>query len=1172
MATPPSCAAGRGAPWESPCETATPREVSFEDDLDDLDFGGLDELERKAVQGRQPHRMELPTSNAFSARESNGHISEFGSPLAVADTGYHQPPPTDEGAQHSFPVVSAANAPTPDTKWNGNFESLRREDFSRKNFFPWETDMRFMMQHQFGLQSFRPNQREVVNCTLAGRDVFVLMPTGGGKSLCYQLPSVLSPGLTVVISPLISLIEDQVAAAQEHGIQAAFLTGGIDATLRKEIYAELNRRDTIALRLLYVTPELLARSDGLKNSFARLANRGMLSRFVIDEAHCISGWGHDFRPDYRTLSNLRRDFDKVPVMALTATATMRVRADIVRQLGLRNHFTFQTSFNRPNLRYHVLPKKRALTKDIANIIEKNHSGQTGIIYCLSKRDCETVAQELKGLRIRAEYYHADLSANDRSLVQRKWTKDEIKVIVATIAFGMGIDKSDVRFVIHHSVPKSLEGYYQEAGRAGRDGEVADCYLFWTWQDRVRQLKMIEDAGSSGNLEEKRSTLNAICRYAEDRITCRRVLQLQYFDEQFDPEQCHGTCDNCSGEHEDEYAVEDATELAKVVIKIVEQMSAQNGLSTSNNVSSVLQGLQPTGKASRNVQLNAFAGYGAGKKPEFKCMIPSRDEGVRFIQNMVLQELLVEEIQQSRGGEFAFAVLRCNPRVAQQIQQGRLTFPFSVKQAKRKGSTSRAGGGGGAAPRGASSAVSSSRENVHPPPPPPPSQGMMSPARVQEPRGGKGRRAHNLDIEEEELAELDYVPSTASGRKTITRAGTPTGSVQALAKAQREQQAGRKGSGAQHPQERVKEKATEKKKESSGTSKGRRGPGGNRSRKSTAFDLLSDSGTEPESDMESDEEAHFSEQSLSAVDVEGVSPLSRGEAPEVKQVTKSVAKMPRSIISSLDSDEDDLEEFTGKTSLRIPGSQVGSSRAGRGSSSTTSTSSPLGAFGAMLNSRTAAQKTIRRQGKDTAVKSRLRVALEKMSQEKFGLRGGSLFKMEGWRKVDRNPPRNIKDVSKLDGMNDKFLEQRGMDVLRVVFEVMHEENPEEWPVWSEETQLEQQKRLGRLLEKSALEGQEKGIAAASIPPAFMSMRWEPSGTGADASGSPGTMEGASPLLLSTNSTPSPMTPLPMPPKRLHPIDLDEEMSPEGNEGGRESSRATRDTLSSSPVRKRNKTEG
>jgi bloom syndrome protein len=446
--------------------------------------------------------------------------------------------------------------------------------------FAWSQDLRNALIHRFKLRGFRPGQLEAINTTLNGEHCFVLMPTGGGKSLCYQLPSVITSGktrgVTLVVSPLLSLMEDQVtSASQRFGVQAFLINGESTQEQKNHIMEGLREREPQKfMQLLYVTPEMLSKNQRMINAFQQLHSRGRLARIVIDEAHCVSQWGHDFRPDYKALGDVVRQFPGVPVIALTATATQLVRTDVVANLGIQGCRQFSQSFNRPNLSYQVLPKSKGIINNIAELIKEKYTGKSGIIYCLSRKSCEQVAQKLSDLGIRAYHYHAGMEPADRSAVQRKWQANEYDVIVATIAFGMGIDKADVRYVIHHTLPKSLEGYYQETGRAGRDGKRSDCYLYYQYADSRTLRKMIDEG--EGSWEQKQrlhDMLRTVIQFCENKADCRRAQVLGYFSESFDPEKCKGTCDNCLSDST--FVTKDLTEYAAKAIELVSKVHEGN---------------------------------------------------------------------------------------------------------------------------------------------------------------------------------------------------------------------------------------------------------------------------------------------------------------------------------------------------------------------------------------------------------------------------------------------------------------------------------------------------------------------------------------------------------------------------------------------------------------------
>jgi ATP-dependent DNA helicase RecQ len=394
----------------------------------------------------------------------------------------------------------------------------------------------------FGFEGFRAGQEAVVRDALAARDVLALMPTGGGKSLCFQLPAMLQSGVTLVVSPLIALMQDQVRLLRDNDIAATFINSGLDAADVSRRIAGLLRGD---FKLFYLAPERLLMRDFLDGPL-RLLNEGPgINAFVIDEAHCVSEWGHDFRREYRQLSVLRRRHPQVPILAFTATATPRVRSDIVAQLALRNPAVHVASFNRPNLFYQVRAKGKGT---YAELLEQVRAGGAGIVYCLSRRRVDELTLQLQSDGIRARPYHAGLDAAVRRDNQDAFIRDDIDVIVATIAFGMGIDKPDVRWVVHYDLPKSLEGYYQESGRAGRDGDAAQCTLYFGASD-IRtaefliQQKIDPNSGAPLVDEQRiaRQQLRQVQNYAES-IDCRRAIQLRYLGEA-SATPC-GACDNC----------------------------------------------------------------------------------------------------------------------------------------------------------------------------------------------------------------------------------------------------------------------------------------------------------------------------------------------------------------------------------------------------------------------------------------------------------------------------------------------------------------------------------------------------------------------------------------------------------------------------------------------------
>ncbi len=391
------------------------------------------------------------------------------------------------------------------------------------------------LKRYFGFDSFKGDQEAIIRNVLDGNDTFVLMPTGGGKSLCYQLPSLLMDGVAIVISPLIALMKNQVdfiTHLSEHEGTAHFLNSSLNKTATDLVKKDIREGRT---KLLYVAPESLTKEENVE--FLKTVK---ISFYAIDEAHCISEWGHDFRPEYRRIRPIINEIGNAPVIALTATATDKVRSDIKKSLGIVDAKEFKSSFNRPNLYYEVRPKTKEIDKDIVRFI-KQHPGKSGIIYCLSRKKVEDLAEVLRANDIKAAAYHAGLDSATRSKTQDDFLMETIDVIVATIAFGMGIDKPDVRFVIHYDIPKSLEGYYQETGRAGRDGGEGICLAFYSHKDLAKLDKFMEGKPVAEQ-DIGRQLLQETAAYAETSV-CRRKMLLHYFGEAYDKDNC-GNCDNC----------------------------------------------------------------------------------------------------------------------------------------------------------------------------------------------------------------------------------------------------------------------------------------------------------------------------------------------------------------------------------------------------------------------------------------------------------------------------------------------------------------------------------------------------------------------------------------------------------------------------------------------------
>ncbi|KAG8516349.1 LOW QUALITY PROTEIN: Bloom syndrome protein [Galemys pyrenaicus] len=714
--------------------------------------------------------------------------------------------------------------------------SLKHQRFQSQSL-PHSQEMMKVFHKKFGLHHFRTNQLEAVNAALLGEDCFILMPTGGGKSLCYQLPACVSPGLTVVVSPLRALIVDQVQKLTSLDIPATYLTGDKTDSEAASIYLQLSKKDPI-IKLLYVTPEKVCASSRLLSTLENLYERTLLARFVIDEAHCVSQWGHDFRPDYKRMSMLRQKFPSVPVMALTATANPRVQKDVLTQLkivspqvsgfsvqaaalrvllvsvwgatapaplrprrsvqvwggggpavprsrvwasasglsslaeaqallaepraGVRDGVVspprpsvllgvsgqptlplpvesgFSMSFNRHNLKYSVLPKKpKKVALDCLEWIQKHHPHDSGIIYCLSRRECDTTADTLRGHGLAALAYHAGLSDSARDEVQHKWINQDgcqvpqgcgipacspqpgcsgavsrwreaagaggsparaasgptastsRQVICATIAFGMGIDKPDVRFVVHASLPKSVEGYYQESGRAGRDGEVSHCLLFYSYHDvtRLKRLILMEKDGNHHTKETHFNNLYSMVHYCENITECRRAQLLAYFGEHgFDPGFCKQhpevSCDNCCNARD--YRTRDVTEDVKGIVRFVQEHSSPPERRAGRHAG-------PAGRFTMNMLVDIFLGSKSAKVQSglfAKGSAYSRHNAERLFKRLVLDGVLDEDLHINANDQ-AVAYVTPGGR-AHAVLSGHLKVDFveseassSVKKQKAK---------------------------------------------------------------------------------------------------------------------------------------------------------------------------------------------------------------------------------------------------------------------------------------------------------------------------------------------------------------------------------------------------------------------------------------------------------------------------------------------------------
>jgi ATP-dependent DNA helicase RecQ len=432
--------------------------------------------------------------------------------------------------------------------------------------FDVETSLTQCLEKFFGFDSFKGQQEAIITSLMEGKDTFVIMPTGGGKSLCYQLPALVSEGTAIVISPLIALMKNQVDALRNFGNEdgiAHFLNSSLTKVEIAKVKKDITDGKT---KLLYVAPESLT-----KEANVQFFKEIKISFFAIDEAHCISEWGHDFRPEYRRLRPIIEEIGKVPIIALTATATPKVQQDIQKNLGMTSANLYKSSFNRANLFYEVRPKQNAI-KEIIKYIKGQH-GKSGIVYCLSRKKVDELAETLRVNGIKALPYHAGLEAKERAKTQDMFLMEDIDVIVATIAFGMGIDKPDVRFVIHHDIPKSLEGYYQETGRGGRDGGEGNCVTFYSHEDIVKLEKFMKGKPVAEQ-EIGKQLLHETVSYAETS-SCRRKFLLHYFGEEFNEEGCGGMCDNCRNPKQKFEGMDDVALAIEVILDVKEKFKPKD---------------------------------------------------------------------------------------------------------------------------------------------------------------------------------------------------------------------------------------------------------------------------------------------------------------------------------------------------------------------------------------------------------------------------------------------------------------------------------------------------------------------------------------------------------------------------------------------------------------------
>ncbi|CAG9771389.1 unnamed protein product [Ceutorhynchus assimilis] len=515
--------------------------------------------------------------------------------------------------------------------------------------YVWSKEVYKILKSNFKFDEFRSNQLAAINATLSKQDVLLIMPTGGGKSLVYQLPAIVTGNVSVVISPLLSLIEDQLMALRKFGIAAATVNSNSATSEKKEITAKMLENK---LNLIFVTPEWMAKTKSFMNTLTKIYNAKRLERFIIDEVHCCSQWGHDFRRDYLALSILKGQFPGVPILGLTATATTNVMVEIQKILEIPDAVIITAPYNRPNLFYKVINKlenKSDSLDYLEKVLKNKYKFQSGIIYAATQKDCEELATELRKRDLQVAPYHANLEGPVKSKIHKKWADNTYQAVIATIAFGMGIDKPDVKFVIHYTVPKSLEGLYQESGRAGRDGKNADCTLMFNLTDWLRNFSMTQ------NTREEKS-VNDILHYCINTATCRRKMISKYFDDDWRSSDCMQMCDHCKNPN-DNIQTYNVISCLKDIINLI-------GLASNKEVNLTLKKLLDNWfkLGPKNLQLS-------GTQPKF-----TRQQGEHIVGFLLCKRYL--SVRRGYSLVTTLAYIDTNPSVDIKSFNGKILMEYS----------------------------------------------------------------------------------------------------------------------------------------------------------------------------------------------------------------------------------------------------------------------------------------------------------------------------------------------------------------------------------------------------------------------------------------------------------------------------------------------------------------